>query len=307
MMRTTCNFTNRAAELVLAILCAAGLVYLFGLTGNAQSADVMGRSAVLWMVRRWSGSGGDLSHGWLIPLVSAYVIWHRRAALRRARRRPAPLGILLVAGCLLLHWVGYRAQLTRLSLLALVGLTWSIPYLLYGFDFARHLIFPSSYLIFCIPLSFLNSITVPLRAFVSAASTVLLNGLGIAAVRSGTAIRSLAAGGFNFDVADPCSGLRSLLALTALTAAFAVLTQPTLPRKWLLFLAAIPSAILGNIARIVTIAILAETIGQEFALGFYHDYSGYIVFTIAVLALVGFASLLKKDWKGTLRACKPAV
>ena len=128
-------------------------------------------------------------------------------------------------------------------------------------------------------------------------TTGLLNGLGIMAEQDGTGIHSLAAGGFDFDVADPCSGLKSLLAMTALTAVYAFLTQKTILKQWILFLSAIPLAIIGNIARITTIAIVAEAFGAKIATDIYHDYSGYVVFSIAIGLMVFLGTLLNMNFK----------
>jgi exosortase len=275
-----------------ALLMISALVLLYGIQGNAQEVNLHGRSAIVWMAKRWSGSGGDLSHGWIIPLVSAYVLWRKRHAFFAARKYVFPAGMLVVIGALAMHWLGYRTQLTRASLLSMIVLIWGIPLTLYGREIGKLLIFPCSYLIFCIPLSFIDSVTVPLRIFASSMSTSLLNGLGIAAMQSGTAIYSTAGGGFNFDVADACSGLRSILAMTALTAVYAYLTQEGMFRKWILFLCAVPLAIVGNIARIVTIAIVAVSVGAEAAMKVYHDFSAFIVFPIAILLMVAIGNLL---------------
>jgi exosortase len=143
--------------------------------------------------------------------------------------------------------------------------------------------------------------------FSTTLATAMLNGLGIGAVQIGTAIRSTVAGGFEFDVADPCSGLRSLLAMTALTAVYAYFSQRTILRKWILFMASIPLAVVGNIARIVTVAIVAEAFGGKLALGIYHDYSGYILFTASITMMVVIGGLLNlkfsevlAKWKSTL-------
>jgi exosortase len=270
---------------------------MFHLQGNTTDIRVYGRSALLWMVHRWNESGGDFSHGWLIPFVSIGILWHRRREIAAASRATNRVGLAVVILALLLHWLGAKAQQTRLSLMGLVLLIWGVPFYLYGWGVARILLFPCAYLIFCIPLNFLDSLTFPLRIFVTVITTGILNGLGIAAERSGSAIHSLAAGGFSFDVADPCSGLRSLLAMTALTAVYAYLTQKTLLKKWLLFLASIPLAIIGNMARITTVALVAEAFGQQLALGIYHDYSGYVVFTVAITLMVGLGSLLNVDYR----------
>jgi exosortase len=270
-----------------------GLAFaMFHLQGNTTDIRMFGRSAILWMVQRWNDPAGDMTHGWLIPLVSVGVIWFRRRDLAGAPRSVSRAGLALVVLALLLHWVGAKAQQTRLSLLALILLMWSAPLYLCGREIGKLLLFPCAYLIFCVPLNFLDSITFPLRILATIISTATLNGLGIAAERSGSAIYSVAAGGFSFDVADPCSGLRSLLAMTALTAVYAYITQRTLVRKWLLFLASIPLAIVGNIARITTVALVAEAFGQKLALGLYHDYSGYVVFSVAIGLMVGIGSLL---------------
>ncbi len=171
---------------------------------------------------------------------------------------------------------------------------------------AKLLIFPCAYLIFCIPLNFLDTISFPLRIFAAGASTALLNGLGIEAERTGSAIFSGAGGGFNFDVADPCSGIRSLLAMTALTAVYAYFTQKTLLKKWILFLCAIPLAIIGNIARIATIALVAQAFGERIALTLYHDYSTYVVFSVAIAVMVAIGTALNVNYKEVWQQWKHA-
>ncbi len=279
---------------------------LFHFQGNTTDVRAFGRSAIAWMVDRWDDDDGtgDYSHGWLVPFVSGAIIWMKRRELAAAPKSVSRMGLALVVFALLLHWVGAKAQQTRLSLFGLVLLTWAIPYYFYGWRTAKLLIFPCSYLIFCIPLNFLDSLTFPLRIFATIISTAMLNGLGIAAERSGSAIYSMAAGGFSFDVADPCSGIRSLLALTALTAVYAYFTQRTVLRKWVLFLSSIPLAIVGNIARIVVVAIVAEAFGEQLALGLFHDYSGYVVFSVAIALMLGVGALLNTNFHEVRERCR---
>lgn len=285
-----------------------GLAFaLFHLQGNTTDIRAYGRSALLWMVARWNEGGGDFSHGWLIPFVSLALVAYRWRELVDAPKEVSRVGLGVVILALLLHWLGAKAQQTRLSLFGLILLIWGVPFYLYGPHVARRLLFPCAYLIFCIPLNFLDSLTFPLRILASMAATAVLNGLGIPAERSGSAIHSLAAGGFSFDVADPCSGLRSLLAMTALAAVYAHLTQKSLWRKWALFLASLPLAIIGNIARITTVALVAEAFDPKLALGLYHDYSGYVFFPVAIGLMVALGGLLNMDfaeikerWKYTL-------
>jgi exosortase len=288
---------RRPATYSLAMLTVC-MVYLYGFNGNTEYVGTQGRSAIRWMVSRWSGGvAADLSHGWLIPLVSLYALWQRRKALWDAEFMADWRGIFLTVAALFLYWAGVQGQQTRLTLVSLVLLLWSIPFAFWGWGVARQMIFPVGYLIFCIPLSFLDSLTFPLRLFASTVSAEILNGLGIETVRTGTAIHSAAGGGFNFEVADPCSGLRSVLAMTALTAAYAHFVQRGTVRQWLLFLAAFPLAVAGNIVRIVMIGVVALLFGQERATGFYHDYSGYVFFFAATGLMLATASLLNRDWR----------
>jgi exosortase/archaeosortase family protein len=110
-------------------------------------------------------------------------------------------------------------------------------------------------------------------------------------------LHSLAGKGFNLDIADPCSGLRSIFALTALTAAYAFFTQKTALRQWLLFACAVPLAVLGNVVRVVSIAVVANFFGQEAGTGFYHDYSGYVVFVVAILLMLEAGALIARIGK----------
>lgn len=283
-----------------------GLAFvLFHFQGNTTNLRLYGRSCFVWMVGRWRNMGGDFSHGWLIPLVSIWVVWLKRDELARAPKSIDWRGLVVVAGALLLHWLGAKAQQTRISLMAFITLLWGVPFYIYGWQVARLLIFPCSYLFFCIPLNFLDTLTFPLRMIMTVISTHLLNGLGILVARHGSAIYSLS-GGFDFDVAAPCSGLRSLLAMTALTAVYAYLTQKTLLRKWILFLCCVPLAIIGNIARITTVGLVAEAFGERLATGIYHDYSGYVVFGVAIALMVAVGSLLNMNYKEVWRQWKHA-
>ncbi|MFC1497327.1 exosortase/archaeosortase family protein [Verrucomicrobiota bacterium] len=295
---------KRLPEFIFITFIIIGLWFLYGVQGNAQNVAAQSRSAIMWMVNRWNGSGGDLSHCWIIPLVSVFIIWRKRKEFVSAPKKTNVIGFVIIVLSLTLHWFGFKAQLTRLSLLSLIGLLWGIPFYLYGKNIARLLLFPCAYLVFCIPLSFLNNITVPLRIIVSSSACFILNGLGIVSVRTGTMISSSIAGGFNFDVADACSGLRSLLAITALTAAYAYFTQRKVWKQWLLFVMAVPLAIAGNIVRILSIALVAVLFGQEKAVAVYHDLSGLIVFLAAVLLMVGFGELIRINYIKRLREWK---
>ncbi|MFA5688391.1 MAG: exosortase/archaeosortase family protein [Kiritimatiellales bacterium] len=286
-----------------------GLLFMmFHMLGNTVS-NVDSRSAFVWMVARWNDAisfGADYSHGKFIPLVSLWVIWHKRKEIFSVKTRIDWRGLGIIVAALAVHWLGAKMQQTRISLMSLIFLIWGIPFYLFGWEMAKKLIFPCSYLIFCIPLNFLDVIAFPLRMLSTGMATGILHGVGIEAVQNGTAIMipSMPAG---MDVADPCSGLRSLLAMTALTAVYAYFTQKTLIKKWILFIASIPLAVIGNIARIVTIAVVAEAMGGQLALGLYHDYSSYILFTASISVMVLLGNLLNMNFKELFYKWKNAL
>lgn len=289
-------------DFVRSVLVAVlvGLIFaLFHYQGNSLDTKAFGHSALSWMVERWTDDiefGGDYSHGWLIPILSVYIIWHRRKQLTAATKSVSYGGLAMVVFSLFLHWLGMKSQQTRLSLFGLVGLTWSIPYYLYGWPVARQLIFPCAYLIFCIPFNFLDSVTHPLRLFATHVSAFLLNGIGIGVEASGARLHSLTPGGFDLDVADACSGIRSLTAITALTAIYANLTQRNPWKQWFIFFLSIPLAIIGNIVRVFTTGIVAEVFGDETAMQLYHDFSGFIIFMVVFVLLISAGSALDARW-----------
>jgi len=281
------------------------LFILFHLFGNTVE-NVSSRSAFTWMIARWGDKqsfGADYSHGYLIPFVSLAVIWYKREEFFAAPKQVCQLGLFIVIAALSMHWLGAKMQQTRISLMSLILLIWAIPYYFFGWKVARLLIFPCAYLIFCVPLNFLDGLSGPLQRVATSMSHSILNGLGIECQKVGTQLMSPY---FQLNVEAPCSGLRSLLAMTALTAVYAYFTQPTFTKKWLLFLASIPIAVAGNIGRIISIALVSITSGQQFGTGLHHDWSGYVLFTVAISLMVGLANLMNvnkrelfSSWKKT--------
>ncbi|MBR0057194.1 MAG: exosortase [Kiritimatiellae bacterium] len=236
----------------------------------------------------------DMAHGWFIPLFTIALFWLKRRELRAAAAAPSPAGVLLMLPGLACFAFGSLGDQVRFSHVGAIWLLWAILYAVWGRALAREAAFAVAFLLFTMPMGFLDIFTVKLRIVTAAVAATLLNGLGIAITRVGTGLHCLAGGGFNLDIADPCSGMRSIFALTALTAGYAYLTQKTMRGKWLLFLCSIPLAMLGNLARIFSIAIVAAAFGQQIATGFYHDYSGYVTFLVAVLAMIAIGDLLHR-------------
>lgn len=290
--------SSRGMAVALLVAIVAVVFALFQFWGNTYAGlDVRRatRSVFVWLVERWGDSslsfGGNYSHGWLVPLVTLWLVWRRRAELAVEEKGTFPSGLLVVGLALFMHWIGARGELPQISVIGLVVLVFGIPLYLFGWPTARWLLFPSAYLLFAVPLGFFESLTFPLRMVAASAASAFLNGIGIEVVRVGSAIHSPVGEGFHLEVADPCSGIRSLLAMMAVAAAYSHVTQRTTGRRWVLFLCSIPLAVIGNASRIVAVGLVAVGFGTDAAMGVYHDYSGYLFYAVAI------GGLLLVDWR----------
>jgi exosortase len=281
-----------------------GLVFvMFHYLGNTYSgytATIQSPSLFAWLAERWNDSalsfGGNYSHGWLVPLISGWLIWRQRKALRLARHELWPTAIPVLALASVMHWTGMRGEIPQLSALSLILMLWSIPAFLMGRETGKLLFFPLAYLIFAVPLNIFDNLTFPLRMLASMSASTFLNGVGIPVTRIGTSLHSAVNGGFHLEVADPCSGIRSLTAMMAVAAAYAYVSQKTNLRKWILFLSAIPLAVIGNTVRLLTVGIVAAFLGTELAVGIYHDYSGYIFYAVTISALLGIEKIMTRQF-----------
>lgn len=242
----------------------------------------------------FSGDIEDMSYAWYVPVFSLYVVWRERKEIMASVGDPSALGFLLALPSFAAGFLGIRGHQLRLEIVGFAGLIISLTWIYFGAKTMRRILFPALFLLFCMPLAtFLDVVTVHLRIFSTGTAYALLKGFGVDVVRNGTMLAS-STGSFAIDVADPCSGLRSLFALTALTAGYAYFNQPTWLRRGLLFAFAVPIAVFGNVARILSIVLVAACCSPDFATGFYHDYSGYVVFFVAILLMLGVSGLIAK-------------
>jgi len=131
-----------------------------------------------------------------------------------------------------------------------------------------------------------------LRMLVTYTSVGIGHGLGIEVFRNGTQI--VGAGGFNFDVAPACSGIRSLTALTALTTIYGFLTFKAAWKRALMVLIAVPLAVIGNVARITGVIVTAEAFGEKAGLKF-HDGAGFVTFAVAIVCVIVLGYWLRED------------
>ena len=242
----------------------------------------------VWMVDRWSAADSYYGHGFLIPFVALYLAFRRRKQLAAIHPSPSAWGLLLLAAGLLIHLGSAMLKIYFTSGFSILLTVSGIVLTFYGRKMLRAVAFPIFFLVFMVPfpLVAVGTTVVRLKLFAALIATHLLNGIGLPAVQKGSTIYMRHA---TVMVDDPCSGLRSLLSLLTLGVLFAYLKQISLPKRTLFLLSSIPIAIFANIVRIVLLAGIAEIYGIDAAVRFFHDFSGFVVFGLALggLSIVG--------------------
>lgn len=179
-----------------------------------------------------------------------------------------------------LHLLGYAVQQTRISIVAVLLFTWGVMRLGGGRRWGDAWMFPLGLLVFAIPMGVLDSVGFHLRLGVIATTEVIAQVAGIEVVRNGTQLFS-PDGSYQYDVAAACSGVRSLMAMLALSAIVGYLGPRSNARRLAVFLLAFPLTFVGNVVRISGIVFAGEWLGQS-AGEIVHDWAGFIVFVIVL-------------------------
>lgn len=250
----------------------------------------------------------EWTHCALVPFMVGFLVWHKRRELATTPVRPSLLGLIPCVFGFVFFWVSYRLDDVYFAFISIQTLTFGAIVFFLGWRWMRALMFPWLFLVFAWPLFFLdNLIAFPLRMVMSNLSTAMLNLVGMNAVQVGTAIQSAAdpqlgvpmGRAFQVDVADPCSGMRSLFALIMVSALYGFFTMQSWWKHLLLVAAAVPLAIIGNLARILMLTIGILVFGDTIAIGtldkpsFFHMFSGFFVFIVALGGMLFIAAILE--------------
>ncbi len=240
--------------------------------------DVIGK-----LVHDWS-IDDNYSHGFLIVPLAAYFAWERRARFREAAARPSWLGLVVVLGALaslVAGILGSELFMTRISLLGMIAGTLLF---LCGWQHLKVMLFPILFLLLMIPIPAIifNQIAFPLQLLASRFGEVALLACQVPVLREGNVI-NLA--NTSLEVAEACSGIRSLVSLLTLGIVYGYFTDSRIWFRTALALATVPIAILANGIRVAGTGIAAQFYGPEAAQGFFHTFSGWLVFLAAFLLL----------------------
>lgn len=240
-------------------------------------------NTILNMVHDWS-TNDNYSHGFLVPFIAFYLIWNDRDSLFKIEIKPSNIGLVFFIGSLLFFIItNIGAELFTMRF-SMIFVLLSGVYFLFGKEITSRIKFAILYLVFMIPFPAIiwNKIAFPLKLYATGFAVSVIGFMKIPVYQEGNIIHLA---NTTLEVVDACSGLRSLVSLLALSAAFALIAEYSNFRKFILFLSAVPIAIILNIARLSLTAILARTYGPQVAQGFLHDISGIFIFVIAIIFL----------------------
>jgi exosortase len=218
--------------------------------------------------------------------------------LRAAPKKPSNTGLAFVGLGIGLFLLSVRCLQPRFAICALPLLIYGGVRFLWGRAVGRIFIFPCLFLLFMVPVGGFVQGTVSLQLLVASSVKALSALIGVKIKTIGTKIIALD-GTFNFEIAEGCSGIRSLMAMTMLSALYVHFTQREAWKQFVIFGGSVAFALIGNIGRVFSVILFARFISPEIAGHIYHDYSGFIFFPIAVLAMMGFSRLLNHDWGST--------
>jgi len=247
---------------------------------------------LIWMWDRWFARDSYYSHGILIPFVTGFLIWQLREELAAIKPVRSPFGIPVIVVGIGIHILSslFRVYFTSgfSMLIVLIGLI----LFFYGSQILKKILFPVLFLVFMfpVPLIIISNISFKMKLLAADIATSSLNGMGLPAIQKGSIIQMRHA---YVIVDDVCSGLRSLISLAALGSIFAYWMKGVMWRRVVLFLSTIPIAIATNVGRIIFLSSISEIWGPQYAIGFVHDASGFLVFAFAFILLFAVGRLLE--------------
>ncbi len=236
----------------------------------------------------------NFSHGSFVPVFSLFVLWRERSRFSSLTPRPSTWGLailILAMGTLIVGVLGSELFLSRVSfLLTLAGLIVFFR----GWGYFRVGLFPWAFLFLMVPIPAIifNHITLPLQILASEIAATLLPLMGVPVLREGNIINLPS---MPLEVVQACSGIRSLLSLVTLAIIYGYLTKAPKSIRGVLALAAVPIAVVANSLRIVCTGMLAQYWEPAKAEGFFHSFSGWLVFLVSLVTVTLLHSLLRRS------------
>jgi exosortase len=254
------------------------------------------------LVSDW-GTDDNYSHGFLIIPIALYFAWERRAKLAATPAKPSYLGLLVILGSLAILIAGVLGAELFLTRAAIIGVVVGAVLFLFGWQHLRILALPIGFLLLMIPIPAIifNQIAFPLQLLASRFGEFALSALSIPVLREGNIIELATT---KLEVAEACSGIRSLISLLTLGIVYGYFMHKSTLVRTLLALATIPVSIAANGLRVAGTGVAAHYYGPAAADGFFHTFSGWLVFVVAFAMLFVVHRVLA--WLVPTSALQPA-
>jgi exosortase len=263
--------------------------------GVLQSVTLLALLGLLYghvlvnLARQWFDDP-NYSHGIFVPICAALLLWIHRKSWRSTPLQPSISGLLFVAaamGLLLVGTLGAELFLPRFSLCVLLG---GLVVYFAGWRMLRAVLAPWLVLFLMIPLPAIvfNEIAFPLQLLASRLACSMLELLQVPVFREGNIIMLSS---MSLDIVEACSGLRSLMSLITVAVLYGLFFERRIWMRCLLVVVAVPVAVFANSLRIVISALLAQYVSPDLAEGFFHAFSGFLLFLLSLGALAGFHAL----------------
>jgi len=244
------------------------------------------------LVLRWYDDP-NYSHGFLVPAIAGFLIWRNRLELRDLPTRPNTAGLIVTIMGMGLFVLANAGAEYFFSALSLVIVLFGLALYLFGTDFIRRTWFAFFVLLFMIPIPGVvyHSLTFPMQLFVSKVSVGIMQTLGMAVARRGNV---MILPNTSLEVAEACSGLRSLISLMAMGAFYGYLAQPRFAGKAIVFFSSIPIAVASNVLRVLVTAMIAYIADIDPTIEPLHTIMGLSVFVIAFIMLSIVSGLVRR-------------
>jgi exosortase len=267
---------------ITAFACLAAIVWLY--------FDVLSS-----LVRQWA-SDDNYSHGFFIIPLAVYFGWERREQLSKAALNPHAAGFVLILCSLAVFIAGNLAAELFLARISIVGVLAGIVLFVWGTTHLKLLAFPLAVLVLMVPLPTIifNQLAFPLQLFASRIGELAIASANIPVIREGNVLELPNS---TLAVAEACSGIRSLVSLVTLALVLAHFSERRPLARAVIVLSAIPIAVLANAARVAGTGFASHWFGSRAAEGFFHTFSGWLVFAVAFIGLVIVQQVIAR-WTG---------
>jgi exosortase len=262
---------TRRRDLLIAMALSAAVLALYS-------------GVLAGLTRQWA-TDDNYSHGFFVLPLALFFTWERRAALRAAVGRPSLAGLVLIAGSLVLLLAGRLGAELFLTRVSLIGVLAGTVLYVWGREHLRILAFPIAFLVLMVPLPAIlfNKIALPLQLLASRVGETAIAAAGIPVVREGNVLQLPTR---DLEVAEACSGIRSLVSLLMLGIVLGYFTEKRIGPRVIVALAAVPIAIAANAARVAGTGLASELVSPAAAEGFFHAFSGWLMFVVAFAGLL---------------------